>query len=49
MGIQSVQTRSQPRLAQPVGPPPEFGDHLSRAEFERRYRAHPEIKKAEND
>lgn len=38
----------QPRPAQPVGPPPlEFGDHLSRAEFERRYHAHPEIKKAE--
>jgi Uma2 family endonuclease len=28
-------------------PPLESGDHLSRAEFERRYRAHPEIKKAE--
>ncbi len=28
-------------------PPLEPGDHLSRAEFERRYHAHPEIKKAE--
>lgn len=28
-------------------PPLESGDHLSRAEFERRYSAHPEIKKAE--
>lgn len=28
-------------------PPLENGDRLSRAEFERRYRAHPEIKKAE--
>ncbi len=28
-------------------PPLESGDHLSRAEFERRYEAHPEIKKAE--
>ena len=38
----------QPRPAQPVGPPPlEFGDRLSRAEFQRRYHAHPEIKKAE--
>ena len=38
----------QPRPVQPVGPPPlEFGDRLSRAEFERRYHAHPEIKKAE--
>jgi Uma2 family endonuclease len=28
-------------------PPFEFGDRLSRAEFHRRYEAHPEIKKAE--
>ena len=28
-------------------PPLEPGDHLTRAEFERRYSAHPEIKKAE--
>ena len=28
-------------------PPLNVGDHLSRAEFERRYEAHPEIKKAE--
>ena len=28
-------------------PPFEAGDHLSRAEFERRYHAYPEIKKAE--
>ena len=27
--------------------PLENGDRLSRAEFERRYQAHPEIKKAE--
>lgn len=33
--------------AQPRKPPLESGDHLSRAEFERRYMAHPEIKKAE--
>lgn len=31
----------------PEPPPLESGDHLSRAEFERRYEAHPEIKKAE--
>lgn len=32
----------------PVGPPPlAAGDRLTRAEFERRYEAHPEIKKAE--
>ncbi len=30
-----------------VVPPLESGDRLSRAEFERRYQAHPEIKKAE--
>lgn len=28
-------------------PPLQSGDHLTRAEFERRYSAHPEIKKAE--
>lgn len=43
---------SRERTQQPgvsaVGPPPlESGDRLSRAEFERRYEAHPEIKKAE--
>jgi Uma2 family endonuclease len=31
----------------PVEPPLDNGDRLSRAEFERRYQAHPEIKKAE--
>ncbi|MBM4461300.1 MAG: Uma2 family endonuclease [Chloroflexi bacterium] len=32
----------------PAGPPPLMaGDRLTRAEFERRYEAHPEIKKAE--
>src|ERR1700726_2127100 len=30
-----------------VIPPLENGDHLSRAEFERRYEAMPEVKKAE--
>jgi Uma2 family endonuclease len=36
------------RPAKPAGPPPlTAGDHLSRAEFERRYQAHPEIKNAE--
>lgn len=34
-----------PRRADP--PPLHTGDRLSRAEFERRYRAHPKIKKAE--
>lgn len=43
-------TRQSPRphatsLAEP--PPLNTGDHLSRAEFERRYDAHPEIEKAE--
>ena len=32
---------------QPSPPPLNAGDRLSRAEFERRYHAHPEIKKAE--
>jgi Uma2 family endonuclease len=41
--------KSVPRTpARPVGPPPlTDGDRLTRAEFERRYEAHPEIKKAE--
>jgi Uma2 family endonuclease len=30
-----------------AAPPLESGDHLTRAEFERRYHLHPEIKKAE--
>ncbi len=54
MSITNIQTRRQPRLAQQLllrqleDPPPlESGDHLSRAEFERRYQAYPEIKKAE--
>lgn len=54
MSISTVQTASQPRQpirphrAQSAGPLPfNSGDHLSRAEFERRYEAHPETKKAE--
>jgi len=54
MSAESVQTISRPRevsLFQPVRPPAppplQAGDRLSRAEFERRYHAHPEIKKAE--
>lgn len=54
MSSQSVQTTSRPqplahpRPAQPLEPPPlNAGDRLTRAEFERRYHAHPEIKKAE--
>jgi Uma2 family endonuclease len=41
--------KSVPRApACPVGPPPlAAGDRLTRAEFERRYEMHPEIKKAE--
>jgi Uma2 family endonuclease len=39
---------ARPRAVSPNGMPPlESGDRLSRAEFERRYAAHPEIKKAE--
>ncbi len=54
MSVQSVPTISrskQPVHPQPVPsletPPLHAGDRLSRAEFERRYQAHPEIKKAE--
>jgi len=46
-----TRTRQPPRphaVSLPQSPPPlETGDHLSRAEFERRYEACPEIKKAE--
>jgi len=44
-------TKSSKLLPEPAMngaiPPLENGDRLSRAEFERRYQAHPEIKKAE--
>lgn len=36
-----------PEAVPPTAPPLNAGDRLSRAEFERRYEAHPEIKKAE--
>lgn len=46
-----VETREQIQAEQVNGwhpiPPLQSGDHLSRAEFERRYHLHPEIKKAE--
>ena len=39
---------ASPAMARPQETPPLApGDHLSRAEFERRYAAHPDIKKAE--
>lgn len=54
MSSQGVQTIDRPRVAthpRPVPsaepPPLNAGDRLTRAEFERRYHAHPEIKKAE--
>jgi Uma2 family endonuclease len=48
MSIETAQDHISNDLAQPNNPPPlNSGDHLSRAEFERRYQAHPEIKKAE--
>jgi hypothetical protein len=37
--------RSEPAL--PRIPPLETGDHLTRDEFERRYQAMPDVKKAE--
>ena len=42
-----AQPTPHPQAAPDAIPPLESGDHLSRAEFERRYEAHPEIKKAE--
>lgn len=42
-----VKPRAQPPTITSAIPPLENGDRLSRAEFERRYEAHPEIKKAE--
>src|SRR5687767_3807380 len=47
MSVETVHGPSQPDLVQSSKPPLNSGDHLSRAEFERRYQAHPEIKKAE--
>lgn len=47
-GSAPTTARETPRhSATPAIPPLECGDHLSRAEFERRYEAHPDIKKAE--
>lgn len=43
----SRQPRPPHAVPLPELPPLESGDHLSRTEFERRYEAHPEIKKAE--
>lgn len=52
--IPSTETIERPRESLGSGrvprdgvPPLNPGDHLSRAEFERRYEAHPEIRKAE--
>lgn len=47
MSIQAIEQQKRTTEA-PASPPPlEPGDRLSRAEFERRYEAHPEVKKAE--
>ncbi len=46
--VEPVQPVDPVQPAEMVGPPPlQSGDRLSRAEFERRYQAHPEIKIAE--
>jgi Uma2 family endonuclease len=46
--LKSHKGSSEVRSREPAGAPPlNPGDRLSRAEFERRYKAHPEIKKAE--
>ncbi len=51
MSVQTISQQKQPIRVQPAVavelPPLNSGDRLSRAEFERRYQAHPEIKKAE--
>ena len=48
MSIQSVDHIEFARPTQSAEPPPlNSGDHLTRQEFEQRYEAHPEIKKAE--
>jgi Uma2 family endonuclease len=51
MATITVETREQIQAAHTNGwrsvPPLQSGDRLSRAEFERRYHLHPEIKKAE--
>lgn len=51
MNIQTMNRQKQSDQAQSTVqvelPPLNSGDRLSRAEFERRYQAHPEIKKAE--
>jgi Uma2 family endonuclease len=51
MSIQTIDQSKQLPQVQPTvqaePPPLNSGDRLSRAEFERRYQAHPEIKKAE--
>jgi hypothetical protein len=46
MSVQTLSPSKQSASAQ-AAPPFQAGDRLARAEFERRYQAHPEIKKAE--
>jgi Uma2 family endonuclease len=43
----SIPTISGPVVTRDLSPSLEHGDHLTRAEFERRYAARPDIKKAE--
>jgi Uma2 family endonuclease len=45
--MREPQVTRRRRVAPPGPPPLSAGDRLSQAEFERRYQAHPEIKKAE--
>lgn len=45
--IERLQPVTRPPSAPTKAPPLNPGDHLTRAEFERRYKAHPEIKIAE--
>src|SRR5262245_30374288 len=45
--LTSTATTTAPRPPQPPVPPLEPGDQLTRDEFERRYEAMPQVKKAE--
>ncbi|HMN31216.1 MAG TPA: Uma2 family endonuclease [Caldilineaceae bacterium] len=47
MAVQALEQTTTEQPAATSVPPLESGDHLTRAEFERRYQLHPEIKKAE--
>ena len=47
VSVPKIENRSAPSNGKAENPPMQSGDRLSRAEYERRYNLHPEIKKAE--